>query len=492
MKKYFFIICLIVVVFVAGMAISVTPIKAQTLTISEFVELLISIGAISPDKVEMARSLATSNSVTPESSPVTTVVPVTVRPPCYRVPVGLEVNTSGPEVVTLQTELINKGFDIPAISSGQASKGYFGSQTAAAFKKYQQSETIHTDCITPPIPFEISEEVKCVFNGATMEQKCSGTGAYTINDSNMEIYPPQFSCSGTESCVMKVSGPKGMKLAWSSSCVENSKMPITTIDGVDEYVNFNCRSDSNKPPVINGLDAPTVLSVGEKGTWTVKASDPENGPLSYSITWGDEYRTATAQDGTSNTLVPQEFTQRASFTHTYYSAGKYTVNITVKDNVGLISQTSATVSVGTVTLSSLTVLSPNGGESWKKGTVQTIKWQDYIHIPYCIPGPACPISVAPSYDIKLARYYPPCTGQICPAYPYTNPDTIAKGVYGLSYRWTVGSISLADDLLDLAQDGSYRIWICQSTTNTCDFSDSYFQISSEGDYTESSTISRNN
>ncbi len=44
----------------------------------------------------------------------------------------------------------------------------------------------------------------------------------------------------------------------------------------------------NQPPVISGVSGPTTLRVGETGTWTVQASDPENGTLSYSVIWGDE------------------------------------------------------------------------------------------------------------------------------------------------------------------------------------------------------------
>jgi len=49
----------------------------------------------------------------------------------------LKVGSSGSDVINLQTWLISKGFDIPAISSGISGKGYFGSQTKIAVAKYQ-------------------------------------------------------------------------------------------------------------------------------------------------------------------------------------------------------------------------------------------------------------------------------------------------------------------------------------------------------------------
>ncbi|MDO8183499.1 MAG: dockerin type I domain-containing protein [bacterium] len=125
---------------------------------------------------------------------------------------------------------------------------------------------------------------------------------------------------------------------------------------------------------------------------------------------------------------------------------------------------------------SITVTSPNGGESWQKGTTQTIKWQT--------PGSDCgsiiASCIAPTpkyYDIQLATYYPPCTGDICPAYPYRSPYTIAKSVYGstfASYSWTAGKVLDLDG--GLVPVGQYTVQVCETGTNTCDASDSYFKI----------------
>jgi hypothetical protein len=50
------------------------------------------------------------------------------------------VGSSGSAVVALQTALINKGFNIPAISSGVTVKGYYGQQTRSAVENYQRRE----------------------------------------------------------------------------------------------------------------------------------------------------------------------------------------------------------------------------------------------------------------------------------------------------------------------------------------------------------------
>src|SRR3989339_621172 len=54
---------------------------------------------------------------------------------------------------------------------------------------------------------------------------------------------------------------------------------------------------------------------------------------------------------------------------------------------------------------SITVLSPNGGETWTKGTTQTIKWQDPVPVPSCIVGGPCITPLPPRYyDITLVPY----------------------------------------------------------------------------------------
>ncbi|OHA54673.1 MAG: hypothetical protein A2Z62_00400 [Candidatus Terrybacteria bacterium RIFCSPLOWO2_02_42_20] len=120
---------------------------------------------------------------------------------------------------------------------------------------------------------------------------------------------------------------------------------------------------------------------------------------------------------------------------------------------------------------SITVLSPNGGETWTKGTTQTIKWQDNTPQILIYPVPTR------YYDIKLVSYYPPCTGQtgqICPEY-----YPIANGISGNSYQWNVGKIINTYGGGEVAPDGSYTIQVCQSGTGTpCDSSNSYFKISS--------------
>lgn len=55
----------------------------------------------------------------------------------------LSVGSTGSEVASLQTWLINNGYPIPFIESGKASKGYFGAQTSTAVKIYQEDKGVN-------------------------------------------------------------------------------------------------------------------------------------------------------------------------------------------------------------------------------------------------------------------------------------------------------------------------------------------------------------
>src|SRR3989338_6669784 len=75
---------------------------------------------------------------------------------------------------------------------------------------------------------EIKEQVKCLFAGSTQLQKC-----YTA-EQNSRAY-----CSGTDACVADISGYKGERITWKSTC---GGYAYTTIDGENEYDKFDCNN----------------------------------------------------------------------------------------------------------------------------------------------------------------------------------------------------------------------------------------------------------
>src|SRR3989338_107557 len=118
---------------------------------------------------------------------------------------------------------------------------------------------------------------------------------------------------------------------------------VLVMDASDSYFKIVSADSTNLPPVVDGVSGPTSLKVGETGTWTIKARDPENGALSYSVDWGDGVpRVFITNDTAASPFVQQPST----FTHSYATAGRYNVKFTVTDDKGLTAQSSISVQVG--------------------------------------------------------------------------------------------------------------------------------------------------
>lgn len=132
-----------------------------------------------------------------------------------------------------------------------------------------------------------------------------------------------------------------------SSCDNGGGCSIQ--DMSDNYFTITPSSQGNQSPVISGGTFPTTLSVGQTGTWTVNASDPQNGPLSYSVNWGDATSCPVGYVCSAAALPKAVLVQSSTFTHSYANAGVYTVVFTVQNSAGLTAQTTTTVAVGTAT-----------------------------------------------------------------------------------------------------------------------------------------------
>lgn len=221
-----------------------------------------------------------------------------------------------------------------------------------------------------------------------------------------------------------------------------------------------CRvSGENKPPVISGISGPTAyLKVSETGTWSVKAYDPEQKPLRYSVVWGDE----TAESPTA-AVSPTAYIQTATFTHSYAKAGIYNPTFTVTDSAGLSAKTSASVKVGDTAVSSITVLSPNGGEQWGKKTTQNIRWS--------APASVSSVSISLESWIACLHTAPYCAVAIR---PYT---LIASTQNDGIFEWTVGGKDASG--VDIPA-GQYIVHIEATNGSVADSSDAPFSIAASG------------
>ena len=130
---------------------------------------------------------------------------------------------------------------------------------------------------------------------------------------------------------------------------------------------------------------------------------------------------------------------------------------------GIDSQGCPTCGTLVCTFPSITVLSPNGGENWTKGTAQSIKWSS-------------PPSFAPTYgDITLTSYSTPCDPktQLCAAMPsvlYTLAKSAPLG--NGSFSWKVGYDINGSDI----PAGQYVVRITDSSSGASDSSDAPFNI----------------
>lgn len=93
-------------------------------------------------------------------------------------------------------------------------------------------------------------------------------------------------------------------------------------------------------PNISGITAPTILNTGQVGTWTVQASDSQNGSLSYAVDWGEK-----SPFSLFTKMASPNFVQTSTFSHAYAKAGTYTVKFTVSNESGASTTGTATVRV---------------------------------------------------------------------------------------------------------------------------------------------------
>lgn len=438
---------------------------------------------------------------------------------------NLTLGSSGADVVNLQSWLIANGYDIPSLSSGLTMKGYFGGQTRAALIRFQlanglpgtgyfgpmsrgwfrnwkgnkdnnqqaikltspnggeswaigSTQTIRwntsSNSDNSGVTIKIVRNISGCFNAGTRPCLAVVDPEYTIatNVANTGSY---------QWTVTSITGDSYASAAGSNYLIricKNSGQGNGACDTSDAMFSITSGTTDSRAPVINGIDAPTSLSVNQTGTWTVRATDPQNGTLSYTVDWGDAGQAICPTGYQCNTAVTASpsVQQNSTFTHSYSWTGTYTVRFTVRNSVGLSAQSSATVQVGTnSTAGPLRIVTPNGYEQWKTGTTQLIQWTSpaYFRATYA--------------DLRLVSYQAPCPPNAnCITYsppPRYYPIVKNISINQNSYSWKVGEYipevmtMIYPPVYPLVPEGQYKLQICEAGTNNCDLSDGPFTIS---------------
>lgn len=199
-------------------------------------------------------------------------------------------------------------------------------------------------CITTPCnPIPTTYGNRCEMNadGASFlyEGQCRSDYKNPADDPQCKSWTDGYTCGSR--CHRDYAG--GPPICMQLMCaVQQYGMPEQAVPRCLAYFN----NSGNKPPVISSFSGPTTLALNTTGTWTIKASDPENGQLTYQVWWGDEHIYSPAN---ASTVSAREFIQSTTFTHSYANAGTYTVSIVVRDSAGQEAKTSTTVRVGSET-----------------------------------------------------------------------------------------------------------------------------------------------
>jgi hypothetical protein len=331
----------------------------------------------------------------------------------------------------------------------------------AAGEKCGQTETSDVDLIAR-LRAQIAT-LTAQLNQALAQQREGFCYRFDRNFSGDDISNPDWTKMGQVLRIEGVSSVKELQEKYSEDVLRPSGLRLGTgYVGPSTRVFLNrLYKCNNQAPVISGISGPTSLKVGEMGTWTVKATDPLKGILNYQVTWGDEkYAMGLIPAEPSTDAAPQVST----FTHAYASPGTYSINVTVIASGSRNAQASITVKVSNSVQSPISVISPNGGETWTTYDKRDIKWNwpnakrtDKVDIYLDFMG-SCGSDTAAG---------------LC-AQAYFSPYVLDRNISArATYNWIVAT----DINNKKISAGRYRVRICEAGSQTnCDSSDNYFTI----------------
>jgi len=129
----------------------------------------------------------------------------------YQFNTNLTIGSTGPDVSALQTALIAAGYDIPAVSSGAAAKGYFGSQTQSAVKLYQAAKSIPNTGFVGPLTRAALNAGGVAMNGTTTMVNCpAGYTCTSTTPAPVVTCPAGYTCTASNGTTVTGTGSAGI------------------------------------------------------------------------------------------------------------------------------------------------------------------------------------------------------------------------------------------------------------------------------------------
>lgn len=266
------------------------------------------------------------------------------------------------EVSTLQTFLLNKGYFHTTVV------GVFGPVTLAAVQSFQNANGLPSFGYAGPMTRALIQQLTCGTNIApTMQSIAPTSGAVgTV----VLVYGSGFTNDNVvffgSGALRSIPSADGTTLSFTIPnaigpyCAPNQPCPmymtrlitpgpyavhIQNANGSSNSITFMLTDGTRSGTLsVTGLDAPSALTIGQSGTWTVHATvNGVTNSLHYSVVWGDEQTIANGSAFTAPGPMPIQ--TNASFTHTYQHSGTYTSVFTVTDDAGDGVSTSSTITV---------------------------------------------------------------------------------------------------------------------------------------------------
>jgi hypothetical protein len=265
--------------------------------------------------------------------------------------------STGGDVSQLQRFLINQNL----LSTTSIIAGTYDSATASAVTSYQSSHGLQATGVVDATTRSSIVQLSCSGSTSTTYLNDGGCSlGYTYNTLTGQPCSTYYQNQST-TVVGCLPGYVYNTLTGQpcSTYYQNQSQTIpgcssgyafSTITGQSCYTNGTTYYNPTVPASNITISAPTRLAVGALGTWTVTVTNQNGygygsnyyGPVS--VRWGDvsTYYNNSTQGVPSASSQSQQVT---TFTHSYQTAGTYTVTFTTTDSSGIQNTSTVTVTV---------------------------------------------------------------------------------------------------------------------------------------------------